>query len=90
MCIHGEDPMASRLSYPPFNYREAPIDRFYNLPTPAQEPIFYDFAVNTKLDAKDNYVYDLSTLKTDPVHPRAYPGCVDNLKGCGAGMLCKQ
>lgn len=88
-CTSYLDPMASRLSYPAFNYREAPIDRFYNLPQNPQEPIFWDFATNTKLDAKDNYVYDISTLKSsDPTHPRAYPGHVDNLKGCVSGMIC--
>lgn len=69
-CNSYLDPMASRLSYPPFNIREAPIDRFYNLPQNPQEPIFYDFAANTKLEAKDNFEYELSKIKTtDPTNP---------------------
>lgn len=88
-CSSYLDPMASRLSYPAFNYREAPIDRFFNLPTPAQAPIFWDFSTNSKLDAKDNFTFDISTLKTnDPTHPRAYGGRVDNLRQCNTGMIC--
>lgn len=80
-CTSYLDPMASRLSYPPFNYREAPINRFYNLPQNPQEPIFWDFAANTRLDAKDNYVFDVVQLKkSDPTHPRECPGKVDNLR----------
>lgn len=72
-CNTYLDPMASRLSYPPFNYREMPIDRFYNLPQNPQEPIFWNFAVDTRLETKDNFVYDLSRLKTnDPTLPTEY------------------
>jgi hypothetical protein len=74
-CTGYLDPMASRLSYPPFNIREMPINRFYNLPQNPQEPIFYNFAVNTKLDAKDNFVFDLNRLKKkDPTSPTEYTG----------------
>lgn len=69
-CNRFLDPMSSRLSYPPFNYRGIAINRFYTLPQNPQEPIFYDFATNTKLEAKDNYVFRLNKLKTnDPTYP---------------------
>lgn len=72
-CNGFLNPMATHLSYPPFNIREAPLDRFYNLPQNPQEPIFYDFAVNTKLESKDNFVYTLNNLKTnDPTNPTEY------------------
>jgi hypothetical protein len=72
-CNSFLDPMASRLSYPPYNYREMPMDRFYNLPQNPQEPIFWDFAVNTKLEMKDNFVYDIENVRmTDPTLPREF------------------
>jgi hypothetical protein len=69
-CNSYLDPMSSRLTYPPFNIREAPINRFYNLPQNPQEPIFYDFASNTRLESKDNFEYELSRIKVnDPTNP---------------------
>jgi hypothetical protein len=69
-CTGYLDPMATHLSYPPFNIREMPVNRFYNLPQNPQEPIFYDFATNTKLESKDNFVYQLNKLKlNDPTSP---------------------
>jgi len=81
-CTGYLDPMATHLSYPPFNIREMPTNRFYNLPQNPQEPIFYDFATNTKLDAKDNHVYTINSLKTsDPTMPNE---CTSGAK-CSAG-----
>jgi hypothetical protein len=63
-------PEYSHLTSTPKNFRDLQINRFYNLHKNPQEPIFYDFAINTTLEAKDNYV---------PVGPRvlsqtsAYP-----------------
>ena len=69
-CTGFLDPMATHLSYPPFNIRETPIDRFYDLPQNPQEPIFYDFAANTKLETKDNFVFQINRLhNNDPTHP---------------------
>ena len=55
ICNDFLDPIATHLTNPPQNYREMAINRFSDLPTPAQSVIFYDFAVNTQLEAKDNY-----------------------------------
>jgi len=43
------------LSHPASNYRDMSINRFYNLLHDPQENIFVDFAINTKLEAKDNF-----------------------------------
>lgn len=72
------DQQSTRLTEPPSSYRELSINRFYDLPQNPQLPIFYDFAVNTKLQAKDNHVYDLRKIKTtDPTSPVE---CVDPSK----------
>lgn len=81
-CNGYLDPMATHLSYPPFNIREMPTDRFYNLPQNPQEPIFYDFAANTKLESKDNFVFQINRLKaSDPTSPME---CLSDEK-CGDG-----
>lgn len=56
VCNDFLNPLSSRLSYPPANYRDMGINRFYDLNKNPQKNIFYDFAVNTTLTAKDNYV----------------------------------
>lgn len=72
-CNGFLNPMATHLSYPAFNIREVPINRFYNLPQNPQEPIFYDFAANTKLESKDNFTFQINKLKTnDPTNPSEY------------------
>lgn len=48
-------PEYSHFTMSPKNYRDVQINRFYNLKKNPQEPIFYDFAINTTLEAKDNY-----------------------------------
>jgi hypothetical protein len=53
---NGLTPEWSRLVYPAYNYKGAQLNRFFNLPKDPQENIFYDFSVNTVLEAKDNFV----------------------------------
>jgi hypothetical protein len=55
MCIKYLDRDDTRLSHPVQHYRELYIDRFFDLPKDPQEPIFWDFAVNTRLQARDNF-----------------------------------
>ncbi len=57
------DPITSRLTNPAFNYKEAPIDRFYNLNQNPQDNIFWNFAVNTDLEAKDNFKFTFDGIK---------------------------
>jgi len=56
-CDNDQFPRHSRLSYPAYNYKEMPINRFYNLVRDPQANIFYDFSKNTVLEAKDNFIY---------------------------------
>jgi hypothetical protein len=62
MCENDDFPRNSRLSHPAFNYKEMPMNRFYNLHRDPQANIFYDFAKNTVLEAKDNYVYPVPVI----------------------------
>jgi hypothetical protein len=80
ICNSYMDPMASRLMYPAMTYREMGMNRFYNLTTDPQQPIFYDFSVNTTLEAKDNFIFRL------PVPHRA-SALPTELKGAGNEIL---
>jgi len=55
-CDHFLDPVSSRLTNPPQTYRGLSVNRFYDLPKNPQANIFWNFAANTKLEAKDNFV----------------------------------
>lgn len=68
-CNKFLDPLSTKLSYPVSNYREIATNRFYNLNHNPQENIFYDFAVNTSLEAKDNYRIVPPTLMSDMSMP---------------------
>ena len=57
MCGNDVFPRNSRLSHPAYNYKEMPMNRFFNLHRDPQANIFYDFSKNTVLEAKDNYIY---------------------------------
>lgn len=74
-CNDFLDPVASHLTNPPQNYRGMTINRFFNLPNNPQINIFYDYAVNTKLEAKDNYRERIPRLvRYDPALPRELRG----------------
>jgi hypothetical protein len=55
-CNSSLSPEYSHITSTPKNFRDISINRFYNLKKNPQEPIFYDFAINTTLEAKDNYI----------------------------------
>lgn len=57
------DPITTRLTNPAFNYKEAPIDRFYNLNQNPQNNIFWNFSVNTDLEMKDNFRFRFKGFK---------------------------
>lgn len=83
------DPMTSHLMFPPYALKETPINRFHDLPTNPQEPIFYDFRVNTKLESKDNHKYDIKNLSA---HLAANTGYVMGdavFTGCGNRKVAK-
>lgn len=46
----------TRLSHSSKTYRSMNVNRFYDTIHNPQDNIFYDFAINTTLQAKDNYV----------------------------------
>src|SRR5205085_8460510 len=56
ICSNFLDPISTHLTNPPINYKDAPIDRFYDLNRNPQKNIFYDFAIITQLETKDNYM----------------------------------
>jgi hypothetical protein len=75
ICNDFLDPVASHLTNPPTNYRGLSINRFFNLPKQPQANIFWDFAVNTKLEAIDNYRERVPHLiKYDPALPKELKG----------------
>lgn len=69
-CNDFMDPIASHLTDPSSNYRGLAINRFYDLPKDPQANIFYDWSVNTKLEAIDNYKVRIPrTRNCDPTLP---------------------
>lgn len=62
-CNKIIDPISSRLTLPSKNYKSIAVNRFYDLNKNPQEPIFWDFATNTRLEAKDNYKGNFPKLK---------------------------
>lgn len=64
ICNDFLNPLSSRLSYPAANYRDMAVDRFYNLNQNPQLNIFWNFAINTNLEAKDNYIESLPKLQS--------------------------
>ena len=67
VCENYLDPEASRLSFPAANYRDVSINRFYNLNKDAQANIYWDGAVNTSLEERDNYMIQIPKLWVDKV-----------------------
>jgi hypothetical protein len=58
------DSQHSRMTDPSMFYRGTPINRFYDLNKDPQANIYYDWAINTSLEAKDNFVPELPTPLT--------------------------
>ena len=74
-CNDFLDPTSSRLTNPATNYRGMSINRFHDLPKPAQANIFQPFAENTKLSAKDSYRVRVPNLIAfDPALPKELRG----------------
>jgi hypothetical protein len=74
VCNDYLNPLSSRLTYPAANYRDMAVNRFYNLDRNPQLNIFYDWSVNTKLEAKDNFVVDVPHVWSDLSGPNPIPG----------------
>ena len=74
VCNDYLNPLSSRLTYPAANYRDMAVNRFYDLDRNPQLNIFYDWSVNTKLEAKDNFIADLPKVWADLSGPNPIPG----------------
>jgi hypothetical protein len=59
--VHNDylDAQHTKMTDSAMFYRGVAINRFYDLPKDPQANIFFDWAVNTKLEAKDNFVPEL-------------------------------
>ena len=68
-CNTYLNPESTRLSYPNMMFRGARMNRFINLPRDPQANIFWDQAVNTRLEAKDNYKVKIPILWEDRTSP---------------------
>ena len=75
LCDRGLDPLSSILTYPKQLYREMSINRFYDLNINPQTNIYWDGAVNSQLEAKDNYDYPYPyLLSVDETLPKTING----------------
>jgi len=75
ICNDFLDPVATHLTNPSANYRGMNINRFYDLDRNPQANIFYDYQVNTQLEAKDNFKEAAPrSLIYDATLPRALKG----------------
>ena len=61
ICNNGLDPQSSRLSYPPSNYRDVGINRFYNLNKDPQMNIYWNQSCNSQLETIDNWYGEVPT-----------------------------
>lgn len=84
ICNDFLDPICTSHTNPAANYRGLAINRFHDLPKNPQRNIFYDFAVNTKLEAKDNYVERIPMMvRHSSVLPKENRGTVPQCRfGC--------
>jgi hypothetical protein len=73
-CDNYLDPVASRLTNPTANYRGVSINRFHDLDRDPQENIFWSFARNTTLEARDNYRVKVPKLADGDVNPKPVAG----------------
>ena len=69
LCNDYLTEVPSRLTNPLPQYRGVSINRFYDLIYNPQRHIFYNFSLDTKLKAKDEYVAQLPK----PLKEKAYP-----------------
>jgi len=65
ICAPGVDSFHSRLTNPAMFYRGAAINRFIDPLIDPQANIYYDGAINTRLEAKDNYVPNIEYPNTE-------------------------
>lgn len=86
LCNKFLDPLSSRLTFPASTYRDMAINRFYNLPTDPQSPIFWNFEIDSRLEAKDNFIWQLPTVRGDASLPTEIKGRVPPCRTPCAGF----
>lgn len=87
-CNRGLDPMASISTFPKQLYREMSINRFYDLNLNPQVNIYWDGAVNSQLEAKDNYDYPYPFFLDEHCGPTAQTGAPG--KPCATSVYNKR
>lgn len=84
-CNNYLDPVASRLTNPVSNYRGIGLNRFYELDRDPQANIFWNFARNTTLEARDNHRVTIPKMMDADVSPNTIEGmgtpCSMNCQG---------
>ena len=85
VCGKALEPLSTKLSHPSMLYKDTGVNRFYNLNKPVQQNIFYDFAENTRLSAKDGYEFEVPKLwsvHTTIPHPKKDQKTCKTIKMC--------
>jgi len=92
LCDNYLNPSASRLTNPVQNYRDMAINRFYDMDNNPQRAIFWNSAIDSKLEAKDNYCEVMPKLWKDLDHPTPEPDCpnVNNIYKIPYGVNCSR
>lgn len=89
VCNSNLNSQHTRFTYPAVSYRGAPINRFINLLNDPQENIFYNFEVNTTLEAKDNWIPDVPSVAQRDQFPASGSGSqTSHTSYCPAGRTC--
>jgi hypothetical protein len=71
VCNDYLDSQHTKMTDPAMFYRGAPINRHFDLPRNPQANIYYDWGVNTTLEARDNFVPVLPVPMNSDTVPRS-------------------
>lgn len=90
ICNNFLNPSSSKLTNPSQNYRDLPMNRFYDLQRNPQEAIFWDFSVNSTLEAKDNFCEEPSHPWESDDYPQEIRGKINNTFSIPQGAYCRK
>ncbi len=90
LCNKFLDPTASRLTDPTQNYRDIPINRFYDLDRNIQEAVFWDFATNSRLESTDNFFEEPTIPWQEKSLPKYIKGKINNVYKIPRGAYCNE
>ena len=88
-CNNFLNPLSSKLTFPSQNYRDMAINRFYDIERNPQEAVFWDFSVNSRLEAKDNFCEEISQPCEQDDYPQEIKGRVNNIYPIPEGSYCR-